>query len=137
MVHSLSTLQRILQPLIRTHGPFHGTRQSSQRPTLGRDVTQIGSHAGSTHDIVTAQFIHFGGEFAQEREGLADATRGSEDGYLGFGWGARVDGAEGGAEGGDGFGGEAVEHHGNVGSEKWDENHTGRKSSQRRIAGCQ
>lgn len=75
-------------------------------------MAQIRSHAGSTDDIITAQFVDLRREFAEEREGLADSAGGSEDGYLGVCGGGGVDGAGGGAEGCDCFGGEAVEHHG-------------------------
>jgi hypothetical protein len=110
--YNISPLQSLLQPLIRPHRPLHRTRQPSQRTALRWDMAQIRSHAGSTDDIITAQFVDLRREFAEEREGLADPAGGSEDGYLGVCGGGGVDGAGGGAEGCDCFGGEAVEHHG-------------------------
>ena len=79
-------------------------------------MTQIGSHARSSDDIVTGEGGYFGGKFAEEGEGLADASGGSEDGHFGGGGGgcgeARFErGAAGGAEGGECFGGEAIDDH--------------------------
>lgn len=74
---------------------------------------EVGGNSGCADDIVAGEFGHFGGEFAEEGEGLADATGGTEDGdfgLVGCGGGESAGGL--GAEGADGSAGETIDDHG-------------------------